>query len=136
MKNRMKWGSLLLAGAISVASGQEKPPLTARELFYSPPPAATPAPKKATTTERKSTSTKTTAKQTPVTRTPVTDVEAKKQEPVGEPVRVVTATQVLRPLGLRYSIEKRGSDGQFGEVDAASGVSLRRPDSSRRGSQR
>lgn len=114
----------VLAGAVLVVA-QSKPELTARELFFVP--AAVTAAKKSSTGATKQTvaqapkkTGEVIAKNTPKTRP--------QPQPVVEPQEIHTDTEVKlvsasytgpRPLGIRYSLLKRVTDGWL-EVNADS----------------
>jgi hypothetical protein len=108
---------LLLALVASVAWGQETASLRARELFYTPPPDAaaakpqTAAPAAAPTTPAPAP--KSIAKKTPA-KSP-TPSQAPAQP---APTQAVADKPAAGPLGMRYSVLKRNSAGQYEEVDA------------------
>ena len=81
--------SLVAMAALSTVMWAQDSGLKARELFYTPPPDATPV------------------KKSVPARTPAKKTQA--------PVPVVNAANV--PLGLRYSVMKRDASGKFVEVD-------------------
>jgi hypothetical protein len=115
--NRKKWIPAALLASAAFAVAQSKPELTARELFYVPAAAvSSPAPKKATTPPKPSTSGKEVASGK-TTRPPVVHQQPRPQESEA-PVMIQTASYSgPRPLGLRYSILKRESDGSYEEVN-------------------
>lgn len=99
----------LFALGVSGVWAQSQSGLHARELFYTPPPEAVPAP--AQPPETKPAPPKVADKKAAPKRTPV--------RPAAPPV-VATApapTPAPVPLGLRYSVLKRDSAGKFQEVD-------------------
>lgn len=116
MKKNHLIAAALLAGAAIVAA-QNKPALTARELFYVPASAAvSAAPKKATTHPKSSTG------GTQVATHKTTPPPAVQHQPPPReseaPVMLVTASYSgPRPLGLRYSILKRQDDASYEEVN-------------------
>jgi hypothetical protein len=91
----MKYPLILAALACSLSAQDSG--LKARELFYTPPPDATPVQKKSIPA-----------------RTPVARQNVAKQTTVP----AVNAANV--PLGLRYSVLRRDAGGSFAEVDADS----------------
>jgi hypothetical protein len=113
-----KWsaGAAVAVAAMGMVWAQQQPAMNARELFYSPPPTAqahTPA--RSARAARNSThrSTKATSP-SPVSEAPSSQ-EAKNDTAPAVPVVLANYSQV--PLGLRYSVLKRDSDGQYREVD-------------------
>lgn len=128
-----QWICWVVAGtAVTIPlAAQDNPTLKARELFYTPvaaPMAAKPEeakPKAVTAAHR--TVQKSTRKTATVTQSRPKSVEAKttEPEPSREPesntlpggARLVNASTSSIPLGLRYSILRLGSDGQYEEVD-------------------
>lgn len=98
---------LIMTLSISGAWAQQTPGLHARELFYTPPAQTqTPAqPEPPKLVAPKAPAPKTTSKAAP--KTPAT----------GAPAAGTHTIQAAMPLGLRYSILKRGDNNQFTEVD-------------------
>jgi hypothetical protein len=104
---------LLLALTAAAAWGQGTAALRARELFYTPPPdasavktpaAPTPAPVSAPAP-------KAVAKKTPA-KTP-----APAQPSASVPTEAVVDKPATGPLGMRYSVLKRNTAGEYQEVD-------------------
>lgn len=86
---------LLVAMILTSVAWAQDDGLKARELFYSPPPDATPQP----------------AKKSLPARTPV-------GRQTTQPARTVPAVNIANvPLGLRYTVLKRDDSGKFVEVD-------------------
>ncbi|HEX5431380.1 MAG TPA: hypothetical protein VFW83_05405, partial [Bryobacteraceae bacterium] len=134
---------LLLAFAIlalGAASAQEKPALNARELFYTPPPqaatpsqAAAPAPAPVPKAVEKAKrpvriARKTKKKAAPKEAAPAQEVAKSSPAPAPVPAPAPQAPSQFQqvalvsavPLGLRYSILKRNSNGNYAEVDTDS----------------
>ena len=97
---------LIMTLSFSSAWAQQTPALHARELFYTPPaqtqPPAQPEPPKPP------------APKAPVKQNPPATAKTTPKNPPAASHSV----QVSTPLGLRYSILKRGADNQFAEVAA------------------
>ena len=99
---------LIMTLSLSSAWAQQPPALHARELFYTPPaqtqPPAQPDPSKP-----------------PSPKPPAAKPPAPKQNTKAAPKTPVAgehSVDVAMPLGLRYSILRRGADNQFSEVAA------------------
>jgi len=105
---------LLLALTAAAAWGQETASLRARELFYTPPPAASAlkTPAAPVAAPAPAPTPKTIAKKTPA-KTP-----APAQPAVSLPTEAVVDKPAAGPLGMRYSVLKRNTAGEYQEVDA------------------
>ncbi|HEY4363234.1 MAG TPA: DUF4384 domain-containing protein [Bryobacteraceae bacterium] len=102
---------LIMTLSISSAWAQQPPALHARELFYTPPAATQPP---AQPDPPKPPAPKAPAPKPPAKPNPSTTGKAVPKTPgAGE-----HSVDVAMPLGLRYSILKRGADNQFSEVAA------------------
>lgn len=111
--------------AVALAGGawaQDNSGLKARELFYTPPPAETPAkpapankisPKRASAAQHQSSATEAT-KSAP--KAPAS-TEAAKTAPAPAAAAPHTVAVAAVPLGVRYSVLKRDGAGEFVEVD-------------------
>lgn len=118
--------------SVGAAWAQEKPVLNARELFYTPPQAASSAPKPAEQPKPSVSTAKNSKKKVVPKRkaapAPVAEPQAaepqvaeKSPAPRVQPaehtqIETVAYTPAV-PLGLRYSVLKRDSEGKFVEVD-------------------
>jgi len=132
---RMQYTVIVAAMAAVAGSAwaQQQPSMNARELFYSPPPGAE-MPKKAPAASHAARTTTAHARpkpaqpQEPVSSAedtgsvsrPAENARPSENERSTPPVRVVTAAYSQVPLGMRYSVLKRQSDGRYDEVDADS----------------
>lgn len=119
MINKWSASAAAAAAAMGMVWAQQQPAMNARELFYSPPPAAQHA---GTRSSRASRSTTHRAKPAPTPASPISETASSTATThdagSGAGVPVVMANYSSQvPLGLRYSVSKRDSDGQYREVD-------------------
>jgi hypothetical protein len=103
---------LLLALAATAAWGQGTASLRARELFYTPPPDASVVKPLVTPPPVPAPAPKVVAKKTPA-KSP-----APSQPPSSAPTQAVVDKPASGPLGMRYSVLKRNTAGEYQEVDA------------------
>lgn len=114
MKPLMVLGLVGIFG-VSLVVAQDKSGLRARELFYTPPPDAG--------AQAKGPAKQVTAKRTtpPATQQKAPATEAKAPAPAATPSAPDAAAHTVAvaavPLGVRYSVLKRNSAGQFAEID-------------------
>ena len=103
---------ILITVTVALASigwSQDHPALTARELFYTPPPETPPKPSAVSAQPpAKPPEVKFSKKETP----------GAKKSPAA--VTVATTPPTRMPLGLRYTVLKRNSAGDYTEVDPES----------------
>ncbi len=102
---------LLLVLAAAAAWGQGTASLRARELFYTPPPAPAAAQPPAAPVAPPAPAPKSVAKKTPA------PLAAPAQPSVAISTQAVVDKPAAGPLGMRYSVLKRGATGEYHEVD-------------------
>jgi hypothetical protein len=110
---------LIISLTISSAWAQQTPALHARELFYTPPPQTQPPaqPEPPKPTAPKTPTPKAAPKPTPPAPSTVVKTTPKPPAATGTSTSVAHTIQTAAiPLGLRYSVLKRGADNQFTEV--------------------
>ncbi|MEO7145106.1 MAG: DUF4384 domain-containing protein [Bryobacteraceae bacterium] len=117
MSNHWTTKIAVFAAIAGAAWAQQPSGLTARELFYSPPPSGT-AHKTPATAARATTPRHTAARRvTPKLSTPETASSQPAETTTFPTVPVVLASYSNAPLGLRYSVLKRHDGNSFQEVD-------------------
>ena len=116
--NKWSVGAAVASAAVGMVWAQQQPAMNARELFYSPPPGAqAQAPGRSARPARGAAHRVKAVSPPPVSEArPAT--EARRDGASTVPVVMANYSQV--PLGLRYSVLKRGGDGQYQEVDPES----------------
>ena len=114
MKFRFIAVFLSAMGLVTNAQTQDSSGLHARELFYTPPPDATPAPRPPTNNKIAPKRTAPPAQE--VKQAAKTDAKAPSPSSPA-PAAQHTVSVAAVPLGVRYSVLKRNSANQFVEVD-------------------